>query len=164
MLAGGPGPFETTITVTLPPGFDYFTPTAARPAPAELDSLTPAAGGITGPTVTDDPNGQVLVWTALGIQADTDYTLSFRTTPGLTLGDASAVAKIVDLQRQQPRTAGRSRVVDTNDAPGTAALALPVETDVLYLGYVDRAGRRRPVRVQLHSGRPGWRSAQPPRR
>ena len=29
------------------------------------------------------------------------------------------------------------RVVDTGDAPGDADAALPVESDVLYLGYID---------------------------
>ena len=34
------------------------------------------------------------MWTLTGVAADTDYTLSFRTTPGLELGRARAVAKV----------------------------------------------------------------------
>src|SRR6185295_17982911 len=64
---GGPGPFTATATVTLPAGFRYFTPTAARPAPAQLDVLTPPAGSFSGPAATDTPAGQVLVWTLAGL-------------------------------------------------------------------------------------------------
>ena len=54
----GPGPFATTVTVTLPPGFRYFRPTPARPAPAELNTITPSAGSFATPVVTDTPDGQ----------------------------------------------------------------------------------------------------------
>jgi hypothetical protein len=135
---GGPGPFATTATVTLPPGFRYFTPTPARPAPAQLNTFVPAAGTFTGPTVTDSPAGQVLVWTIADLQADTDYTLSFRTTPGLELGQATASAKI-QIANGAATTAGIVGVVDTGDASGDPASALPVLGNVLYLGYVDHA-------------------------
>ncbi|MEO7369765.1 MAG: hypothetical protein ABIZ69_02815, partial [Ilumatobacteraceae bacterium] len=135
---GGPGPFNTVATVTLPPGFRYFTPTAARPAPAALDTLTPAAGVVSGPTVTDGPTGQVLLWNLAGLQADTSYTLSFRTTPGLELGQARAVARL-EIPNGAATTAGIVGVVDTGDASADPASALPVLSNVLYLGYVDHA-------------------------
>ena len=59
----GPGPFATTVKVTLPPGFRRYAPTPVRPAPAALNSFSPGAGTITGPVATDGPDGQVLVWT-----------------------------------------------------------------------------------------------------
>ena len=135
---GGPGPFDTIITVTLPPGFRYFTPTPTRPAPAALNSLTPVAGTASGPALSDGPAGQVLVWNVAQLQADTDYTLSFRTTPGLELGQATAIAK-VEIANGAATTAGVVGIVDTTDASGDPTTALPVEGDVLYLGYVDRA-------------------------
>ena len=123
---GGPGPFATTATVTLPPGFRYFVPTSARPAPAELNALVPSAGTVTGPVTSDGPTGQVLVWTFAAIQADTDYVLSFRTTPGLELGQATAVAK-VEISNGAATTAGLVGVIDTGDASGNPASSSPVE-------------------------------------
>ena len=134
---GGPGPFATTITVSLPPGFRYFTPTPARPAPAALNSFTPAAGTVSGPVATDGPSGQVLVWTVADVLPDTDYTLTFRTTPGLELGQAQATAKI-EIVNGTATVTGDVGVIDTNDASGVAASALPVVSNVLYLGYVDK--------------------------
>ncbi len=134
----GPGPFATTVTVTLPPGFRTFAPTPARPAPVALNTFTPAAGAFTGPAATDGPDGQILVWTIADVAVDTDYTLSFRTTPGLKLGQARAVAK-VEITNGAATTAGVVGVVDTADASAEAGSALPVESNVLYLGYVDRA-------------------------
>ena len=133
---GGPGPFATTVAVTLPPGFRYFTPSLTRPAPAELNTLTPTAGVLTRPTTSDGPNGQVLQWTLGDLLADTDYTLSFRTTPGLELGVATMVAK-VSIGNGAATAAGQVGIIDTTDASGSPATALPVEGDVLYLGYVD---------------------------
>ncbi len=134
----GAGPFATTVTVTLPPGFRTFSPTPVRPAPAALNSFTPAAGAVTGPVASDGPDGQVLVWTIADVAVDTDYTLSFRTTPGLTLGQARAVAK-VEIANGAATTSGVVGVVDTGDASAEAGSALPVQSNVLYLGYVDRA-------------------------
>ncbi|MEO6570787.1 MAG: Ig-like domain-containing protein, partial [Ilumatobacteraceae bacterium] len=134
----GSGPFATTVTVTLPPGFRTFVPTAARPAPAALNSFAPAAGTIAGPAATDGPDGQILVWTVADVAVDTDYVLSFRTTPGLTLGQSRATAKI-QIASGAATTSGVVGVVDTNDASGIVGSALPVQSNVLYLGYVDRA-------------------------
>ena len=134
----GAGPFDTTVAVTLPPGFRYFTPSPIRPAPAALNTLTPEAGTITGPLPDDGPNGQVLTWTIADLAVDTDYTLSFRTTPGLVLGQARATARIT-IANGAATTAGIVGVVDTGDAADTAAAAPRVDTGVLYLGYVDRA-------------------------
>ena len=68
--------------------------------------------------------------------ADTDYTLSFRTAPGLVLGPARATATI-EIDGGAATTSSLVRVVDNGDAPGEAGSALPVESDVLYLGYID---------------------------
>ncbi len=62
--------------------------------------------------------------------------MSFRTTPGLELGPARAVAKL-EIANGAATTAGVVRVVDTGDAPAEAGEALPVVSDVLYLGYID---------------------------
>ena len=133
----GAGPFDTTVTVTLPPGFRNFAPTPARPAPAALNTFTPAAGAVTGPVASDGPDGQILTWTIADVAVDTDYTLSFRTTPGLTLGQARAVAK-VQVSSGAATTSGVVGVVDTGDASAEPGSALPVASNVLYLGYVDR--------------------------
>ena len=135
---GGPGPFATTVTVTLPAGFRYFTPTPTRPAPAALNTVTPSAGLVSGPIASNGPTGQVLVWSLADIQADTDYVLSFRTTPGLELGQATATAK-VEIANSAATTGAVVTIVDSSDASGDPVSALPVQGNVLYLGYVEHA-------------------------
>ena len=70
--------------------------------------------------------------------ADTDYTLSFRTTPCLEPGRVTATAK-VEITNSAATTAGVVSIIDNTDASGDAGSALPVEGNVLYLGYVERA-------------------------
>ena len=78
------------------------------------------------------------MWSLTNVAADTAYTLSFRTTPA----SSSAPAESSPASRSPTGTASRGadvEVVDQSDASGDPAAAPPVESDVLYLGYVDRA-------------------------
>ena len=87
--------------------------------------------------MSDGPDGQRLTWTVEDLAADTDYTLSFRTTPGLELGDAAATAR-VEIASGAATTAGRRARRRRPAMPrATPASAPPVESDVLYLGYID---------------------------
>ncbi len=102
----------------LPPDTGSPRTGRAQPAHAGRRARSPARASAT------DPTGQVLVWTLAAIQADTDYTLSFRTTPGLELGQSTAVPP-----RSRSRTVQRPRrtsstVVDTGDAGGRPGLGL----------------------------------------
>ena len=69
--------------------------------------------------------------------ADTDYTLSFRTTPGLVLGPARADRHDRDRRRCGDDIEPRPCASTTGMHPATPARRLPVESDVLYLGYID---------------------------
>ena len=133
----GPGPFTTTVTVSLPPA-SARSPDTGSPRTRCPDTVTPTAGAVGGPPASDGSDGQILEWTLADVAVDTDYTLSFRTTPGLELGEARAVAR-VEIDSGAATTAGVVAVVDTGRRSGEVGSALPVEGDVLYLGYVDRA-------------------------
>ena len=118
-----PGPFDTTVTVTLPPGFRYFTPTPVRPAPAALNSLDAGRRRRhrTGRQRRTDRTGPRR-GRSTGVAADTDYTLSFRTTPGLELGQARAVAKVEIAERCGDDAGRRSASSTTSDASGDAGV------------------------------------------
>ena len=159
----GPGPFDTTITVDLPPGFRSFAPSRVRPAPAARSELVPAAGTLTGPAITAGPDGQRLTWTVEDLAVDTDYTLSFRTTPGLELGDARATARVAITERGGDDRGRRARarrrrcfVRPGRGAGGRERRPVP--------RVHRRRGRRRPVRLPLDAARPGRCASQPPRR
>ena len=150
--------------MTLPPGFRYFRPTPARPAPAALNTSRPPPGSFAGPVVTDTPDGQV---------ARVDARPASPPTPTTRCRSARRPGwrSVEPRRRQGPdrrtarrRTAGVVEVVDQATPLATRLAAPPVESDVLYLGYVDRRRRPRPVRLPLDAARPGRRAPQPPRR
>src|SRR4029079_19293087 len=117
--------------------YRYFRPTPARPAPAELKTLTPPTGSFGEPVGTDTPYGQTVTCSITGVLPDTEYTLSFRTTPGLTLGISRVVAR-VQIPTGTASKGADVEVVDGAAASGDPASAPVVQSDVLYLGYVDR--------------------------
>ena len=59
---GGPGPFDTTVTVTLASGLPLLHADTDPPGSGCAQLAHPAGGAVSGPTVTDGPDGQVLVW------------------------------------------------------------------------------------------------------
>ena len=137
----GEAPHTATVKVTLPAGFRYFAGNAnLTPASSELNVLTPSAGPVSRPTVVTTSASTVLTWQLTGLASNTDYTLTFRTSPSIALGSSSATADV----RIGSRTGSGSstvEVADSGDAPADpGALGGPIATDTLYLGYVNEPG------------------------
>ena len=135
---GGPGPFATTVTVTLPPGFRYFTPTPARrrrprstrsprlPG-SSADRLSPTARPARcscGPSPTSKPTPTTRCRSArlpASNSARRQPSPRSRSPTAPPRRQASSASSTTATRRATPRRRCRS------------------QGNVLYLGYVDHA-------------------------
>ena len=145
-INGAGAPMDGEVSAQMPPGARY------------IPNSTELAGGddtTTGePTLTSPENE--LTWSVTGIEPGTDYELTFRAKPGLSLGTetASATLDATGLPGTVDTPSPAATVIGEPGEPGNSdpGSAQPVQPDTLYLGYTSSGSDRDYFQVQADPG------------
>lgn len=127
---GGSGPWTTTATADLPPGWRILSGSVTTSGLTRLGK----------PLLQQDGTGSHLRLTLGGTQPGTSYSIGFDAVPPLALGTNPATATVTVAGGTNTSADADVTVVEDADPSATPANASALGSDVLYFGHIASPG------------------------